>query len=329
MKILVRLPNWLGDVVMASAFVAAVKKLYPGAIVDVLVKKELQSIASLITGVTIIYPFSKQEYKGLKGAYIFGKKLRDEQYDLFFNLPASLSSLVMGWATRAKNRIGFAGEGGFFLLTNAYKKPLNVHRVDEYLYLVEQYTGKTISERQVKLHINKHGQRDNNRVLVNFNSEASSRRMPVDKAKTIINLLTNTFTGTMFTLIGSAKEAAFVDQMIDGAENADRIENLAGKTDLVSLMNLMGSSAAILTTDSGPAHLANSVGIPTIVLFGAGNEHNTAPYNKQNLTVIRYGKLSCEPCVKNTCRLYGVPKCMQLLDELQIINALSLYLLHV
>ena len=122
--------------------------------------------------------------------------------------------------------------------------------------------------------------------------------MPVDKAKTIINLLTNTFTGTIFTLIGSAKEAVFVDQVITGAENTDRIENLAGKTDLVRLINLMGSSAAILTTDSGSAHLANSVGTPPIVLFGAGNEHNTAPYNKQNLTVIRYGKLSCEPCVK-------------------------------
>jgi ADP-heptose:LPS heptosyltransferase len=295
--------------------------------VDVLIKKELHSIASLITGVTIIYPFSKQEYKGLKGAYIFGKKLRDEKYDLFFNLPASLSSLVMGWATHAKKRVGFAGEGGFFLLTNAYKKPLNVHRVDEYLYLVEQYTGKAIGERQVKLNTNPQGQRDNKRVLVNFNSEAISRRMPVDKAKTIINLLTNTFTGTMFTLIGSVKEAAFVDQVIDGAENTDRIENLAGKTDLVRLINLMGSSAAILTTDSGPAHMANSVGTPTIVLFGAGNEHNTAPYNKQNLTVIRYGKLSCEPCVKNTCKLYGVPKCMQMIGEMQIIDALGAYIL--
>jgi ADP-heptose:LPS heptosyltransferase len=90
----------------------------------------------------------------------------------------------------------------------------------------------------------------------------------------------------------------------------------------------MSAATALLTTDSGPAHLANSVGTPTIVLFGAGNEHNTAPYNKQGLTVLRYGKLSCEPCVKNTCKLYGVPKCLELLDELQIINTLSVYLHH-
>lgn len=327
MKILIRLPNWLGDVVMSTAFTASVNQLYPGATIDVIIKKELSSIASMIPGLTTIHPFSKHDCQGLRGAYLFGKKLRGEKYDLFFNLPTSLSSLVMGWATGAKKRIGFDKEGGFFLLTSAYEKPLKVHRVDEYISLLDQFTGKVIKERQVKLNIDEPGQQHNNRVLINFNSEASSRRMPLDKAKTIINLLTNTFTGTTFTFIGSPKEAGFVEQVIEGAENEDRIENFAGKTDLVGLSNLMVVSAAILTTDSGPAHVANSVGTPTIVLFGAGDEHNTAPYNKQNLTVLRYGKLDCEPCVKNTCKLYGIPKCMQMIDDLQIINALSMYML--
>jgi lipopolysaccharide heptosyltransferase II len=325
MKILIRLPNWLGDVVMSTAFVSAVKQVYPDSVIDVVIKKDLTGIASLIPGLHSIHSFSKQENKGLPGVYRFGKKLRAENYDLFFNLPSSLSSLVMGWATSAKNRVGFAKEGGFFLLTHAYKKPLNVHRVDEYVSLLEQFTGKTVTEKQVKLAIDNPGQRDNNRILINFNSEASSRRMPLDKAKAIINLLTSTFKTATFTFIGSPKEAAFVEEVINNAENTDRVENLAGKTDLVGLISLMAASAAILTTDSGPAHMANSVGTLTIVLFGAGNEHNTAPYNKQNLTVIRYGKLSCEPCVKNTCELYGVPKCLQMIDDLQIINALSQY----
>jgi len=328
MKILIRLPNWLGDAVMSTAFIATVKELYPDALIDVILKKELSGIATLIPGLHNIYPFSKQEYKGLGGVFRFGKNLRSEKYDLFFNLPTSLSSLVLGWATGAKKRIGFGKEGGFFMLTNSYKKPQNVHRVDEYVSMLEQFTNKTISNRQVKLDIPSPVQLNKNRALINFNSEALSRRMPLDKAKTIISLLTNTFISTTFTFIGSPKEAAFIEQVIEGAENKDRIENFAGKTDLAGLTGLMAASAVVLTTDSGPAHLANSVGAPTIVLFGAGNEYNTAPYNKQNLTVLRYGKLSCEPCVKNTCKLYGIPKCMQLIDELQIINTLSVYLPH-
>ncbi|MDB5008166.1 MAG: rfaF [Mucilaginibacter sp.] len=325
MKILIRLPNWLGDVVMSTAFINAVKQVYPDAVIDIIVKKELSGIASLIPGLHVIHPFAKQDYKSLTGVFRFGKKLRQEKYDLFFNLPTSLSSMVMAWATGAKKRIGFNKEGGYFLLTGSYNKPLNIHRVNEYISLLERFTGKNIDSKQIKLNIDQPVHR-NNKVIVNFNSEAESRRMPLDKAKSVINLLTNTFPNVTFTFIGSPKEAAFIEQVIEGAENISRIENLAGKTDLIGLCNIMAASKAVLTTDSGPAHLANSVGTPTIVLFGAGNEYNTAPFNKQNLTVIRYGKLSCEPCVKNTCELYGIPKCMQMINELQIVDALNAYL---
>ncbi|HEY2580509.1 MAG TPA: lipopolysaccharide heptosyltransferase II [Mucilaginibacter sp.] len=328
MKILIRLPNWLGDVVMSAAFVSAVKQLYPDAGIDVIIKKEISSIASLLPDLHTIHRFSKQENKGLNGVYRFGKKLRNEKYDLFFNLPNSLSSLVMGWATGAKKRVGFFKEGGFFLLTNGYKKPLNVHRVDEFVSLLEQFTGEAIKNKQVKLNLEKPAKVDGNRVLINFNSEAESRRMPLEKGVSIINSLTQAFKGVKFTFIGSSKEVDFINRIIEGAINTNQIENLAGKTDLTGLANLMAASAALLTTDSGPAHLANGVGTPTIVLFGAGNEHNTAPYNTHNLKVLRYGKLSCEPCVKNTCNLYRIPKCMELLEELQIIDALSVYLPH-
>jgi heptosyltransferase-2 len=325
MKILIRLPNWLGDVVMSTAFVNAVRQLYPDASVDVIIKKELGGIASLIPGLNNIHLFSKQEYNGLSGVYRFGKSLRTRQYDIYFNLPHSLSSFVMAWASGAKQRVGFNKEGGFFLLTRSFKKPANLHRVDEYISLLEKFSGKATADRQVKLETGKPAASDNT-VIVNFNSEASSRRMPLDKGRNIINTLTATFKDTTFAFVGSPKEAAFVDELLMNLPNAGRLQNLAGKTDLKGLANLMAGSKAVLTTDSGPAHLANAVGAPTVVLFGAGDETNTAPYNKQGLTVIRYGKLICEPCVRNTCKLYGIPRCMEMLDEIKIINALSLHL---
>lgn len=326
MKILVRLPNWLGDVVMSTAFITAVRRIYPESEIDVIIKKELADLAGLIPGINRVHLFSKQSYKGLNGVYRFGKALRGENYDLFFNLPSSLSSLTLAWATKSKKRIGFKSEGGFFLLTDKFKRPLNVHRVDEYLSLLEQFTGSAIGDKKVQLQINGLPKADKNRVLINFNSEAESRRMPLEKGKAIINLLINTFTKQTFVFIGSKKESDFVERLIEGLENRDRIENFAGKTDLRELAELMTNSAVLLTTDSGPCHLANSLGTPVVVLFGAGNEFNTAPYNKTKLDVIRYSQLICEPCIKNTCKLYGIPKCMELLDELKIIAALRVYL---
>jgi len=326
MKILIRLPNWLGDVVMSTAFIASVRQLYPDSKIDVIIKKELAELTTFIPGLQVTHLFSKQEYKGLSGAYRFGKKLHAGNYDLFFNLPSSLSSLTLAWATGAKNRVGFKKEGGFFLLTNKFKKPLGLHRVDEYIFLLEQFTGKIIRDRKVFLNIDKTYLINKHRVLINFNSEAESGRMPIDKGRRLINLLTYSFPEITFTFIGSAKEAAFIDQLISGVDKNIRIENVAGKTDLRGLCDLMAGCAVVLTTDSGPAHLANSIGTPTVVLFGAGNEANTAPYNKKDLFVLRYGKLSCEPCVRNVCKLYGVPKCMELIDETGIIDAVSRFI---
>jgi lipopolysaccharide heptosyltransferase II len=325
MKILIRLPNWLGDVVMSTAFIAGVKQLYPDAQIDVIIKKELSSIATLIPGLNQIHSFSKREYEGLSGVYRFGKSLKAAKYDIFFSLPDSISSAVMGWATGAKKRVGFGKEVGFFLLTKVGKKPKNLHRVDEYISLLEQFTGKDIENRQVKLETDKNIGH-NNLVLINFNSEAESRRMPPAKGISMINHLTNAFKETDFAFIGSPKDADHIDQIFINAENKHHVKNYTGKTNLIGLAELMAGAKVLLTTDSGPAHLANSLGTPVIALFGAGNEHNTAPYNKANLTVLRANKLDCEPCVKNNCELYGMPKCMKLLDDVEIINALNLYL---
>jgi heptosyltransferase-2 len=326
MKILIRLPNWLGDVVMSTAFINAVKRLYPDARVDVIIKKELSSIASLITGVDTIHSFSKQDDPGLGGVYRFGKSLRTENYDIFFTLPDSLSAAVMGKATGAKKRIGYSKEGGFFLLTKVCRRPKNVHRVEEYLSILGQFSGKPLGPREVKLQ--PEPQNKSGLILLNFNSEAESRRMPLDKGKELLNLLTQTFADTQFGLIGGPKDAVFIEELLQGAANLNRISNYCGKTTLVTLANLMVSAKVLLSTDSGPAHLANSVGLPVVALFGAGDEHNTAPYHATKLTIIRTGQLACEPCVRNVCKLYGIPKCMQLLDNTRIINALSVYLNH-
>ncbi|MFD2873880.1 glycosyltransferase family 9 protein [Mucilaginibacter ximonensis] len=326
MKILVRLPNWLGDVVMSTAFIGAVKQFYPAAQVDVIIKKELSAIASLIPGLTNIHAFSKDEYRGLGGVYRYGKTLRAENYDIFFTLPDSLSAAVMGKATNAKQRIGYSKEGGFFLFTKTCKRPKNAHRVDEYLSILEQVNNMPVTGRKVMLTPTE--VKKNNLVLLNFNSEAESRRMPIDTARNMLNLLTHVFPEYRFGLLGGPKDVLYIEQLVKNPHNPDRIENYAGKTTLVTLSNLIASAKAMLSTDSGPAHLGNALGIPVIALFGAGNERNTAPYNKLNLTVIRAGQLECEPCVRNECRLYGIPKCMQLLDEPRIVNALSQYLNH-
>ena len=88
----------------------------------------------------------------------------------------------------------------------------------------------------------------------------------------------------------------------------------------------MASAGVMLSTDSGPAHLANALGTHTVVLFGAGREENTAPFNKELRNIIRLGQLSCEPCEKNICVRYATPQCLERLNSERIVETVKLHL---
>ncbi|MFN2437567.1 MAG: glycosyltransferase family 9 protein [Chitinophagaceae bacterium] len=319
MKILVRLPNWLGDTVMAVGFVQALQQQYPVAHISVITKKGLAELMNHIAPLQHVFIFSKEDYKGLAGLWRFGKKIKnDENFDLFFCLTDSFSSAFMGWATGIKKRIGFKNDLRNILLTHAYKKPKGLHRVNEYLSLLNFYTGTTISQKKVLL---KHQYVKDSYIVVNINSEASSRRLTKAKAIEILTGLQKA-TEQKIILIGAPKEKEFVDTVIDSIPEKKNIKNFAGETSLSELVKILASAQAMLSTDSGPAHLANALNTFTVVLFGAGNEKNTAPYNSENSQIIRLGQLSCEPCEKNVCVRYGIPQCLERLDTQKIVSAI-------
>jgi len=312
-NILIRLPNWLGDMVMSTAFVHAVKDAYPGATVDLIAKKGIDFLLDYFPEHGHRYIFSKEEYKGLGGTMKFGKEIKArKRYDIFFCLPDSFSSAMMAYATGAKKRVGFKNEIRSLLLTNTFARKKNIHRVEEYVNLLQQYLKKDVAIPEVRL-ANKAPQVANS-LLININSEAASRRLPVAKAISMIQALREKLPQD-FVLLGSPKEKPFVDEVYAGLPSKIGISNLAGKTNLTQLIQTIAGIPVMLTTDSGPAHVANALGTHSIVLFGAGNENNTAPYNKKDRTIIRLGQLGCEPCTKNTCKLYDQPKCLTLLDE--------------
>ncbi len=321
MNILIRLPNWLGDMVMSTAFVQAVKNEYPHAAIDLVAKKDIDFLLDHFPAHGQRFIFSKDKYKGLGGAWKFGKMIRAyKQYDLFFCLPDSFSSAIMGYAVGAKQRIGFKKELRSIFLTASYNKKKNLHRVAEYVDLLQQVTKKEITIPAVKLYTPAAEKKPV--LVININSEAPSRRLPKEKAVSIIDAVRRSLNNDII-LVGSPKEAEHVETVFNELHDKTNITNLAGKTRLSELVQLFGGSVAMLTTDSGPAHVANALSVHTVVLFGAGNEHNTAPYNAGHSAIIRLGQLACEPCVSNTCKLYGIPQCLARLDENLIVTAVK------
>jgi heptosyltransferase II len=318
MNILIRLPNWLGDMVMSIYFVREVQKQFPDASVSVIAKKGLDGLLEYFPPLKHRFIFSKDEYKGMRGLFRFGKNIRSvEHFNIFFCIPDSFSAAFMGWATGAKQRVGYKNEGRNFLLTDSYPKYSNPHRVIQYLQLLEKFTGKQ-TDHAASLQLKNVNER--NGILVNIHSEASSRRIPKEKAVALIDLLRSK-TNETITLIGGPKDAEYTNEVISALSNTRQINNIVGKTSLPELVELFARSKVLLSSDSGPAHLANATGLPVLVLFGAGDENETGPFYKAPSQTIRLGKLSCEPCRKNECKFKIPPPCLTDLDNDLIVDS--------
>jgi heptosyltransferase-2 len=325
MNILVRLPNWLGDIVMATGFIQELQRLAPESRIDVILKKELADLASFLPGVSRAYFFSKAQFPGLKGGLAFGRQIAAQQkYDLFFSLPDSFSSALVGWASGSRRRVGFRKEFRSMLLSHAYPKPKGRHRVEEYVHLLERYFGYEATAIRVGLAekptVEEGGTAYGSagaKIVLNFNSEAQSRRMPVEKAIRIVDRLRQATEGDLI-LVGSPKEAPFAEAIMQGLTDQRQVFSAAGQTSLPQLAQLIRSADLMVSTDSGPAHLAYSQGTPLLVFFGAGDETNTGPYHAEGAEVMRAPGVSCAACRSNTCR-FGAPPCLLQLNEERIV----------
>jgi len=136
-KILIRTPNWLGDLVMASGFVKAVLDYYPESAVDLIVKSGFENLPLPHRGKIIVFDPEKIS------AGAFGKNLASANYSHFYVLPPSFSSAWMAFQSKIPQRVGYAGEFRRLLLSIAKKhegKPRSVHILKEYLNLLDPPT---------------------------------------------------------------------------------------------------------------------------------------------------------------------------------------------
>lgn len=309
--------------VMAAPALQLLMTEFPDSKFTLIVKKGLEGILSCFKGTYTIQIFDKANYPGLLGAYQFGKKLQLKSDDYFICFPNSLSSALMSYASNAGLRLGYPKEGRGIMLTHRPSFPKDIHRVEQYFNLINvglkmRKTGcpavKLSSPASEKGEII-------NQLLVSFNSEAKSRRMPVSKAISILHHI-HQLPFDKVILLGGPKDVAYNELILSGV-SSEKISSLAGKTSLEELAKLMSQSKLLLTVDSGPSHLANALGLKTVVMHGADDELNTEAYNKELVYGLRYGQLPCEPCVKNICKLGEESPCLLKLEEARIYETMQ------
>ncbi|EMN12887.1 glycosyltransferase family 9 protein [Leptospira borgpetersenii] len=276
-KILLVQTAFLGDLILTTSFFREVKRKYRNSHLTVVVNKGTESVLEANPYIDRLIPLDKKEFKrSLWKFFCFLWSLRKERYTLCILPHFSFRSTLIGFASRAKVRIGYESAGFSFLLTKKVPRSIRgMHEVEKLfslLYDREEYT--KVQKRpelfwheesvfRIRVLMRENGLEPGNYVLLAPSSVWETKRMPASKFRVLGERLAKE-SGKKVVLIGSKADIELCEEV-----GAGYGINFAGKTDLPELSFLVSKAALVISNDSSPIHFASAFNIPTLAVFGA------------------------------------------------------------
>lgn len=327
MRLGVFLPNWVGDVVMATPALRALRKSVgpEGTLVGIM----RPYVAEVLAGNTwldeqIIYDKSATRFGFPRSDVI--QALRSARLDQIVLLTNSLRTAWIAWRSRTPKRVGFRHDGRSLLLTNAVPMPRTADgnilpTVDGYLHLAGAL-GCQPEPAKLELATTAEDERgaDNvwqrlglpvgERVIVLNSGGAfgAAKQWPAEYFAELSRRIVVNGQYSVLVNCGPA-EREIARAIVSGANDA-RVVGLADWTELpVGLTKAcIRRSRLLVTTDSGPRYFGVAFGRDVVSLFGPTDPaHTRLPYERE--TTMSLG-LECQACMKRTCPL-GHHRCMR------------------
>ncbi|NGX27898.1 MAG: ADP-heptose--LPS heptosyltransferase 2 [Candidatus Anoxychlamydiales bacterium] len=323
-NIIVRMPNWVGDLVMATPVLYDLKQKFPEASITAMAKEPLCSLLKKDKNINELFCFKKQKNIFLRRRENKNiiENLREGLYDLGVLLTNSFSSAWLFSQGKVKNTIGYKKDFRALLLDTSmpfsrekehlvikYKqllKPLGIENTKSRpkLYLDDKEI------KQTKELLYQRGFSDGN-TLIGINPLAqygSAKCWPLDRFKEVAIRLTQDENNRVVFLGDNSSKDIIKKLFSDMPKN---IINLSGRTTLRELSCIIHECDLFLTNDSGPMHIAAAFDIPELALFGSTTQNLTGPYSEKAHIINK--NVKCSPCFKRTCPIDF--KCMQ---EIQV-----------
>jgi heptosyltransferase-2 len=122
-----------------------------------------------------------------------------------------------------------------------------------------------------------------------------TKSWPLEKYQRLIDMIT---TEIPVVLGGSRAERAMCEEI---AKDIPRAHNLAGETGLGEFMALLEGARLVVANDSGAPHVAASLGVPVVVIFGSTSPTWTAPLGQGSVVEVVRVPVECAPCFLKTC----------------------------
>lgn len=342
-RVLILKLSAIGDVIHTLPALTTLRRHHPEAVIDWLVE---DAAADLLTGhpaLSEVITVPRRAWKALRqqGRWFaalrahlgFRRELRRRPaYDLLIDFQGLAKSAWWATAVRARRKAGY-GPGlprneGAWLALNERVQPgsPDQHAIDRSLVLLEalgfprlplayDLPIPTSLAHEARTLLREQGvDPDAGFVAVNAMTRWPTKNWTSAGFAAVVRTLAEQGIPVVFT--GAPGDAGEISAI--AREVGRPVARLDGRTPLRGLAAVYQAARVVLTTDTGPMHLAAAVGTPVVALFGPTAPWRTGPYGEGH-EVVRL-ELPCSPCFKRACHTREVEThaCMQRLDPAQV-----------
>ena len=311
----------LGDILMTTPLVRAIRLRFPGAVIDYACGRSYSGALSGNRRINYLIEFDEKIFfrKDAEELRKLAAKIRENRYDLIFVLDKHWAAGV--FASRCGGfRLGFDRNGeGFANNLNVYYRQ-NKHDIDSYLdlavYLRARPAGKNM-ELEVGGAAKKFAEKAAKKGTViiapgggaNTGQRAAIKLWPKNRYLELVDKITKKY---RVIIVGGKEDAPIAKWLIKNARNRKKIRNFCGRTTPAQTAALCGLAKFVVCNDSGAMHIASCATNQIISLFGPTNPHVLAPLNSGSTFMWKetsacydiYGKFG--KCGKNLMRKISV-----------------------
>jgi heptosyltransferase-2 len=328
MKIVIRVPNWVGDSVLARPAIESIADSFPEAELWLNAAEWVKDIFSSDGRIAGVVPLSPaNDVKSVRGA---ARKLKAESFDIGILLTNSFGSALLFFLAGIPQRWGYASDGRALLLTKAVRNTNRDSPRHQVYYYLDLVIGLGLEARQPNLLLTLPeeekerarrflGERgvDLRRPLLILSPGAGygpAKRWPASRFADLASLFQERKDAAVL-IIGSAAESDIAAAISSSLNNKPFI--LTGKTTLPQLKGLISLARLFVSNDSGPMHLANALRVPVVGIFGPTDPAVTGPFEPPAAVVKK--DVPCWPCSYRKCPYDH--RCMMRIDPEEVYQA--------
>ncbi len=338
-RLLVVMPSWLGDCVMATPTLRALRGLYPEHQITALVRSSVRPLLDglpWIDRVVTIRPRRKGRRDGRRaGPWPLARRLASRHFDLAVLLPNGFRSALLVSLAGIPRRIGYDRDGRGFLLTDRLLPrrqsggfvPVPTH---DYYLGIARYLGALDPDPKMRLFTRPSEEEQADRVLRRAGvamggdrpfvlltpgaNYGDAKLWPAERYAELADRCVEGL-GATVAVTGSPRERAILDRVLGSANRPVADLSAAGLT-LGALKAVVRRADVLVTNDTGPRHIAAAFGRPVVTIFGATDPRWTQIDYEGERQMIE--PVDCGPCQKKRCPLAQTPQELQCLRRIDV-----------